>query len=159
MASMLTRTVTVNAAFLQEIKDDNRELHELIEQLHQMFAQQHWNHHRVRDLADACDQLRDQLAMHFSLEEAYGYFEDAVQQAPRLCDKAERLQAEHSTLYIAASNLAEDAEKLLYSEDGAVGIGRLERQFDALYLLLEDHESREQDLILAAFDEDIGVGD
>ena len=38
--------------------------------------------------------------MHFALEDAYGYFEDAVAEAPRLSDMAEQLHSEHDGLFL-----------------------------------------------------------
>ncbi len=154
----LTGTVTVNAAFLQEIKEVNQELWALLAELR----------HRCprpiapgscRQLIDKLCQLRDQLALHFALEEAYGYFEDPVDVAPRLGMQADRLRAEHKGLYLDFCELVDRAERMFYDEQHAalaLWIGPDFLDFDRR---LRRHEERETELIFAAYDDDIGVGD
>src|SRR5262245_61954266 len=89
-----TGTVTVNAAFLQEIKEVNQELWSLLADLRHRCQRPIAPGH-CRLLIDKLCQLRDQLALHFSLEEAYGYFEDPVEVAPQLSRQAEMLRSEH----------------------------------------------------------------
>ena len=84
-----TRGLTINAAFLKDIKDDNRDLKNLLDKIlplaqHPQTAANHWP-----ELIGLFSDLCDQLALHFSLEEAYGYFEDAVGSAPQLSSSAE----------------------------------------------------------------------
>ena len=38
MSTTLTATVAINAAFLQEIKEDNRELHQLLHQANELLS-------------------------------------------------------------------------------------------------------------------------
>jgi hypothetical protein len=85
--STLTSTVTVNAAFLQEIKEVNHELWQLLADLRHR-CQRPMAPGSCRSLVEKLCQLRDQLALHFALEEAYGYFEDPVDVAPQLCRHA-----------------------------------------------------------------------
>ena len=94
-----TRGLTVNAAFLKDIKDDNHQLKSLMDQLtpltsHCQTAINHWP-----ELIQLFDALRDQLALHFSLEEAYGYFDDAIDTEPQLTTLAECLRGEHAKLF------------------------------------------------------------
>ena len=63
-------------------------------------------------LASLLAELRDQLAMHFALEEAYGYFHNPVEVEATLAETARRLRAEHSPLYLRCSQLADHAENL-----------------------------------------------
>ena len=102
-----TRRLTVNAAFLKDIKDDNRDLKILLDRLrplaqHTQTACNHWV-----ELIDLMGQLRDQLALHFSLEEAYGYFDEAIVTAPELSTTAECLRSEHSKLFARIRDLAD----------------------------------------------------
>ena len=97
--------------------------------------------------------------MHFSLEEAYGYFEDAITVAPHLSKRAEALRSQHFDLYSELSRLVEKAEKLLYHEaadEAPRGLADGYRQFLNRF---HEHEARESELILEAFDEDLGTGD
>ena len=154
----LTGTVTVNAAFLQEIKEVNQELWQLLGDLRHR-CQRPIAPGQCRLLIDRLCQLRDQLALHFSLEEAYGYFDDPVDVAPQLGRAAEQLRSEHKELYLDLCELVDHAERMFYEERHAalaLWIGPQFLQFDAR---LRSHEERENELIYEAYDGDIGVGD
>ena len=154
----LTGTVTVNAAFLQEIKEVNQELWSLLAELRHR-CQRPLAPTQCRHLMDKLCQLRDQLALHFALEEAYGYFEDPVYVAPRLSRQAEQLRDEHKGLYLDLCELVDRSERMFYDEQHAalaLWIGPEFLEFDTR---LKSHESRENELICAAYDDDIGVGD
>lgn len=153
-----TGTVTVNAAFLQEIKQVNQELWDLLREMRHRCQRPIAPGH-CRLLIDRLCQLRDQLALHFSLEEAYGYFDDPLDVAPQLSRQAEHLRAEHKELYLDLCDLVERAERMFYDElyaALALWIGPQFLDFDAR---LRSHEERENDLIYEAYDGDIGVGD
>ena len=72
------RTVSINPAFLREIKDDHHELRQLMHHTSAMLDHSGPEEIDYPRLVELLTKLRDQLAMHFSLEEAYGYFEDAI---------------------------------------------------------------------------------
>jgi hypothetical protein len=154
----LTGTVTVNPAFLQEIKEVNQELWTLLAGL---------RHRCLRPLApgqchqliDKLSLLRDQLALHFSLEEAYGYFEDPVEVAPQLGRQAEQLREEHKELYLDVCDLLERAERMYYDEQHAELALWIGPEFLELEQRLRQHEERENELIMDAYEGDIGVGD
>lgn len=155
---LMTRTVTVNAAFLQEIKEVNQELWHRLEELRHR-CQRPIAPANCRHLVERLSQLRDQIALHFALEEAYGYFDDPVEVAPRLSYAAENLRNEHRSLYMDLTTIVERAERLLHSEQLAtlaLWIGPEFIDFDAA---LRDHESRENELIYEAYDTDLGTGD
>ena len=138
-----TRTVTVNAAFLQEIKQDNVELRELLEETSTRLLKNRPRLHDARQMVELLGQLRDQLAIHFSLEEAFGYFEDATEVAPRLSERAEELRAEHELFFRDICAICEQAEKLLYHEAaGPPMLRNIAGRSVALYDALEQHERR-----------------
>lgn len=154
----LTSTVTVNAAFLQEIKEVNQELWHLLAELRHR-CQRPIASGMCRQIVDKLCELRDQLALHFALEEAYGYFDDPVDVAPQLCRRADALRSEHKGLYSDLSALVDRAERLFYDDQHAalaLWVGPHFLEFDAR---LRKHEERENDLIFEAYDADIGVGD
>jgi iron-sulfur cluster repair protein YtfE (RIC family) len=155
----VTGTLTVNAAFLMEIKEDNRELHELLQRAAAAFSRPDRVHAPPRQLADLVSSLRDRLGMHFSLEEAFGYFEDAVSVAPRLNRLANELREEHSGLFVEVCDLVEQAERLQYGETPANAVRSLAENFNDFYRRFQDHDARENEMILQALDDDIGVGD
>ena len=160
MATVGSRTVAVNAAFLQEIKLDNTALRGLLEALRRLTSHGWTKTAQATRFTMFLGELRDQLALHFALEEAYGYFEDAVAQAPRLCERALSLREQHAELFTELCELVEEAETAtaahlpLYRWANRLIVAF--RRFDRR---LKDHERAENALILAAFDDDLGVGD
>ena len=158
VAGSLPSTLTVNAAFLQEIKEDNRELTSLLEQLAGAFASRAPSGIEPRRAVDLLSQLRDQIAMHFSLEEAYGYFEDAIAVAPQLSRVAANLRAQHQGLFRRICDLEELAEQWLYHETIDAS-GRLLRGYDEFLVLFSQHEAAENELIIDSVNGDLGGGD
>ena len=157
--STAAKTVTVNAAFLQEIKEDNHQLRELLQDTLALLSGPRRKRIPARQIVDQLWRLRDQLAMHFALEDAYGYFQDAILEAPRLSQQAERLHAEHDDLFLQICELIEEAEKLMYGERPGKKQTEIAVRFYQFHAQLQEHETRENELILEAFDDDIGVGD
>ena len=149
--------LAVNAAFLSEIKEDNRQLKTLWDQLlpmveHHETAKNHWP-----ELMAGLAELRDQLAVHFSLEEAYGYFDDAVDISPHLSLTAETLRSQHSKLFTQIRDLA---DQILESNVERVEhVKKLMRRFSQFKENFQNHEEAELKLILQSFDDDLGVGD
>ncbi len=152
-----TRRVTVNAAFLKDIKDDNRDLKILMDRIrllagHQQTAVNHWP-----ELIELFSDLCDQLAIHFALEEAYGYFDDAVGSAPQLSIVAEELRGQHPPMFERIRELADKA--LEVPADREEHVTRFLNQFQRFLSDFEKHEEDELKLILDALDDDLGVGD
>ena len=158
VVATLTGTLTVNAAFLQEIKEVNQELWQLLGDLRHR-CQRPIAPGQCRPLIDKFCTFRDQLALHFSLEEAYGYFQDPVDVAPRLADLAEHLRSEHKSLYLDLCDLLDRAERMFYEEQYAALALWIGPEFVEFDRRLRYHEERENELIVAAYDDDIGVGD
>ena len=157
--TIATTTLTVNAAFLQEIKDVNQELWRQLEAVREQLNRPISSGLQARQSVDLIARLRDNVALHFALEEAYGYFEDPVYVAPWLCDRAHELREQHGDLYCRICDLFENAERLLYRGRFAGAASGLLVEFEQFYDDLSDHEAREIDLIFQAYDEDVGVGD
>lgn len=90
--------------------------------------------------------------------EAYGYFEDAIDIAPRLADRANHLRAQHTTLFETIRELSDAATELAepHSWRSVSSIGLAFVEFD---VQLRQHEADETQLIFEVFDQDIGVGD
>ena len=158
VVATLTGTLTVNAAFLQEIKEVNQELWQLLGDLRHR-CQRPIAPGQCRSHIDKLCQLRDQLALHFSLEEAYGYFDEPVDVAPQLSCQAEKLRGEHKELYLDLCDLVERAERMFYDEQHAALALWIGPEFLHFDRQLRRHEERESELILEAYDGDIGVGD
>ena len=154
-----TSTVTVNAAFLQEIKEVNEDLWKLLDEVKQLCGDPRYVQLQGRQVVDSLAELRDQLAMHFALEEAYGYFDDPVRVAPRLSVEANTLRDEHRVLYALVRDLADEVDELYRTGRLSRSGTRLAERFREFYDPFQQHENRENELILDAYDSDIGVGD
>lgn len=154
-----TSTVSVNAAFLQEIKQDNEELHRLLEQVNRLCQFESPPPESRQELADLLDKLRDQLALHFALEEAYGYFEDSIIGMPSLSKKADELRSQHAILFAQLCDVVDDGKMALDAHSPRYVCRRISKPFLVFYHELVRHENQENELILEAFDLDVGVGD
>ena len=150
--------VTVNAAFLQEIKEVNQELWQLLTNIRQVCSSVWMVRQHTGQFVDMLTELRDQLALHFALEEAYGYFEHPACSPPVASEQAGRLRAEHRRLYVLATQLAELAEQLQFEGNYADIVTILPVRFNLMDQEFMQHESRENELIMSQFD-DLGVGD
>jgi hypothetical protein len=154
-----TGTVTINAAFMQEIKEVDEDLLLLLRKIRHASNRPIALSQCCRTYVNMLLELRDQLALHFALEEAYGYFDDPIDVAPHIAHEAERLREEHRRLYSQLSRLCENAERMLdFGEIALLAMEIPERfaQFDAN---LNCHEHRENVLLMQALDDDIGYGD
>ena len=156
-SSMSDRRLSVNAPFMKDIKDDNRELKRLHDEIQPLIehvekAVNHW-----AEVVLLVGELRDQLAFHFSLEEAYGYFDEAIETEPQMSVRAEALRGEHSHLFNELCQLAEAFTDLEPSDHD-----RVEEAVESLMAFqakFQHHEEAELKLILAAMDDDLGVAD
>lgn len=158
MAIVSTGTLTVNAAFFQEIKEVHHELWCLLAKIREMCQQPDQVLRQGGRLADLFECLRDQLALHFALEEAYGYFEDPVHVAPRLCDRAFSLREEHCRLYVKVTTLEQQVREVLDRPTRARLLALI-NDFDEFDRQFQAHEEQENELILQEYSDDIGVGD
>ncbi len=164
MSAMIsTRTVTINAAFLQEIKDVHHRLWETLAGLCELCDDRMEegaapSHHCLRQFCSLLCELRDQLALHFSLEEAYGYFDDPVDVAPHMCQRAEALRAQHQVLYLSACDLVDRVERA-YDSRRTTEMSFLAECYQDFHKQLVAHEEAESELIQEAYADDLGVGD
>lgn len=150
-------THTLNAAFLQEIKEDNIRLRELLQHASQLLSMP--RRACSLEVVDTLNALCDQLGMHFSLENAFGYLDHALELAPRLCRRARALRTEHDALFADFRDIVEESEQLLYHEQPRRQLTRVAVKFFDFQARLQAHEARENELIFEAFDDDVGVGD
>lgn len=157
--AITTSTVTVNAAFLLEIKEVNQDLWRLLADVRRMCDTPATIDSAPRRFFGLVEELRDQLALHFALEEAYGYFDDPIEVAPRLCRQANALRDEHRELYLMVVALSEVSEILTQPGREIGAVLKAVGQFQAFDQRLKRHESLENELIMQEYDDDIGVGD
>lgn len=160
---VLTGVVGVNAAFLREIKEDNRDLRLLMRRAERLVASPDKVLLAPATARETISELRDQIGFHFSLEEAYGYFDQVWGPPPEFSGWADRLRAQHLPLYQQICHLADRAERQLaetpFDEFGVEHVHGILRSLAAFLRRLHHHESAENQLILDAIDQDTGVGD
>jgi len=154
-----TRTVTINAAFLQEIKEVNQELWQLLANCREFVDQPSSMSRPCSMFVEMLQELRDKLALHFALEDAYGYFDDPLEVPPRFAQRAMDLREEHATLYLSIAELAEEAGQLLHQRHLTALTTTIPPKFETFHERLQKHEAAETDLIQNTFVEDIGEGD
>jgi len=151
--------VTINAAFLQEIKEVHVELWNALEQIRGFLSRRDWSDPECRDLVSSLDRFRDLLNLCFTLEDAYGYFEDPVYVDARFSKRVGRLRAEHQTLDAEITRIGNHAERLLYNGRLSESIDGILSRLAAFCDQLKEHEAREKDLISEAFTHEVGCGD
>ncbi|HIM31154.1 MAG TPA: hypothetical protein EYG57_16590 [Planctomycetes bacterium] len=151
--------ITVNAAFLQEIKEVNAELWDCVANLRQQCSAPISIRSECHTLVDRLEQLRDLLALQFSLEEAYGYFDSPANVQPALCRRAEVLRQEHNSLYREIVEICDEADSLFRAGKLAVVTTLVPVRFDKFFHELERHERQECELIVESACTDLGVGD
>jgi hypothetical protein len=154
-----TRTVTVNSAFLEEIKQLNQALWNLLEAISLACTQRLEDEESRTCFCIRLTRLRDQLATHFSLEEAFGYLDGPIDIAPRLSDRADQLRLEHIELAERIAALVDFAWTLNERQRLQQGFRKVVREFDGFHAQLRSHERKEQMLIFQAYGDDIGCGD
>lgn len=155
--SRATKRFTINAAFFQEIKDDHLQLHEILGRLRSLSAHRPALPNHACEFADLLFSLCDQLALHFSLEEAYGYIEDLIEVTPHLHGRTDLLRKQHSELFVMARDLADQASSR--HKGDTAELTRIADQFAEFDHAFRAHETAELDLILVAMNQDEGVGD
>ena len=150
--------LTLNVAFLADIKEDSVRPRELIE-----IVQTRLDAHRpeaIRRLAEDLGQLRDELETHFALEEFYGYFESAELSHPQISSRADRLKSQHEVLFLDLCELVELADGASYGEtDPRKSIPAIQAGFEKFVQEFNRHEQEEHDLMMRLCNDEIGEGD
>lgn len=155
----LLSTTAVNAAFLLEVKQVHHELWAVLAELHEILARPLPVAVNPQHLLRLFGQLRDGLALLFTLEEAYGYFDDPVRVSPQCSHEAMHLRSQHRELYLEISQLVEHVERHYDRRELADWIVVIAGAFMRFHRRLQIHEARENALIQQAYDEDLGGGD
>jgi iron-sulfur cluster repair protein YtfE (RIC family) len=139
-----------HVALRQGLEALERLLRELVDELRAGHAAEA----RISAAQGSLESLGSQLREHFALEERGGYFSEALAVAPRLSRRADALLREHAAFLERLGNLREMAFESRAPGDlwSAIEEGLRELAAD-----LRAHEERENELILQAFDEDLGT--
>lgn len=151
-----SNAVTLNAAFFREIKEQNVTLRELLTSLKAWIDRGLAGYYQRSRLIELLSALHREVALHFALEEGYGYFDDAVSVAPEIASRANTLRVEHSALYSDIDRLVKQSEA---TRINITGFSNLLWRCRAFLDQLQVHERRERELIQEVYNNDLGVGD
>jgi hypothetical protein len=108
-------TVTVNAAFLQEIKEENQGLWRSLVELEQL-CDKPIGHRLTRLIVEKLAEFHEQLMTQFSLEETFGYFSNPASAPTQLCLAAAKARDEHGHLLYGLRQVVDEAEQMLLEE-------------------------------------------
>jgi len=150
MNVVLSKTLAINAAFLEEIKDSNVALWNQVAAVRDLCQSHEIRSILLNRLVNLLNELRDSLALQFALEESYGYVEIASPPKPPLCLQAEDVRSQHCVLYLTVSELAEQAEELQYRGWEMEHVDALVGRVKLFELQLALHESQERQMLKAS---------
>lgn len=143
-----------------EIQDEQHELGRLLRDIRHLF------HGRQADqpagalrLLDELDELREHLGMIFALKETDGYLDEVVAEVPSLCGCADRLRAEHTSLFDQLSQLIDQCDEDVRRRRWPECWKMAQLTFHNFCQRLRAHHAGEVDLLQKAISQDIGVGD
>lgn len=159
MPTATTRTtedVMLRPEYIQDIDDDNRHLHTLMTALGALINNRLVLRNHLTRLVTLLNEFRDQLAVHFTLEEAYGYFDDAIDSAPRLAASASRLREEHSELFAMLVAIADEANDASAHQFPAAQVNKIVQLLHDFNAVLNEHEKNELRLAFEALHRDLG---
>jgi len=148
-------TVTLNPAFLQEIKESNVKLWNDFDALRQLCDTPLMPLTAIRQLVPVLLQVRDGLSLQFALEDSCGYFLGPADVVHRLASRAAAARAAHGSLYLLLSELCEQAEDLQYRGPTEPDLAVLLAGAQEFALRLLEHEQEEAALIALAYDDQL----
>ncbi|MCA9129822.1 MAG: hypothetical protein KDB22_22200 [Planctomycetales bacterium] len=141
------RTTIVNAAFLQEVKESNFVLWEVLNDLRELARSKDFSNVAIHKFVSQLASLRDGIGVQFSLEETYGFFEGVPRFAAIAMGNAKHARDQHRELYLHLHEICERAEEAQYrgtiARDLPIFLGAFEGFDDAF----RAHEQLEAELI------------
>lgn len=143
-------------SYLEEIKRDYAHVSALRAALKALVENTEVLQNHRKRFTELVAMFRDQLAFHFALQEAAGYFKDTLDNVPRLSELAARLRNQHVELFNRICEIANEAEEMLtcaLPEERIDLVTQRLREFDCA---LQQHEKDEAELLCEATDRDIG---
>jgi len=143
-------TTSKEKQIYDEIRREHEHLRELLGNLHQALIERR---EAANKLSEMMTSLQEHVRVHFHEEEEGGLFSEVTAQAPRMSDRAEELKNEHvdlGAMVVELVTLASEEDELCTS---------LDTKFHDFSKALMQHESKENELLLDAYEDDIGSAD
>lgn len=142
-----TFIVTINAAFLQEVKESNCQVWETLFQLRIISQLSNTTEQQVHRWVHLLTEFRRQLSAEFALEETYGYISQAIRQHIVVgVDPADTLK-QHKELYLQLIDICERAEQSQYVGTAVRDFGMHVAAFREFDAMLSEHEKVEAQMI------------
>jgi len=140
-------TTMVNAAFLQEVKDSNLQFWQNVHDFRRLLNSGAGPIEHASKLVKLLGELRDSMAIEFSLEETYGYIDGSYSVHSVSAAKAGIAKRQHRELYLSLHEISETAEEAQYRGTIAEDFPHLVSVCQEFLALLETHETHESELI------------
>lgn len=137
----------------QKILEGHRALKDLLARVEEALAEKTAS---IAEVSALLGRLGDQLVKHFELEEAGGYFAEALEHAPRLISRANDLMNQHPKMTARARELAEAADP---EQAPDAWWQQTAERFKAFQEELLKHERNEDGLIQEVYHRDLGEND
>ena len=144
------KTTIVNAAFLQEVKDSNLRLWSVLHELRNLRVGSADARELAHELVELMSELRDSIALEFSLEETYGFIDGAARISGLGMPDAGMAKIQHRELYLQLNELCEQVEEAQYRGTIARDLRLYLDSFERFDLALHAHEEFESELIRCA---------
>ncbi len=148
-----TNTTLVNAAFLQEVKDSNLRLWAVLHELHDINALRRESgdpRSLAHELVALMSELRESIALEFSLEETYGFIEGAARIGGLGMPDASLVKLQHRELYLQITELCEQVEEAQYRGTIARDLHAYLDSFTRFDEAFYTHEEFESELMRSA---------
>ena len=137
----------------QRIIESHRALKDLLARLEATLQQKAGT---IAEASALLGQLGDRLVKHFEVEEAGGYFAEALEHAPRLICRANALMNQHPKMTARARELAEAADPEQAPDEWW---RQTAERFKTFQEELFKHERNEDGLIQEVYHRDLGEND
>jgi hemerythrin len=136
--------------YIDHLQVEHRRLHHMIQQARAAVIQNSSPDRdaTVADILRILRNMRQELAHHFTEEEAGGCMDEAVSHCPRLAAEVERIEAEHPDLLAQLDGLIVEAADLDKSVKHRVAF---ENAFDNLCRQIHAHEAAENSILRQGF--------
>ena len=151
--------ISLNSAFILEIKQDSVEFRQLI---HQILGEIRLSTDAssaayVRYLHDRISHLRDEIETYFALEEFYGGFHESS--GRDMHQQVRKLKQQHVELFLQLDQVVELIEQLVYQETSEFSLSLVAEQFNQFYRDWQSHEEFEMEIVMQSCNEVLGTGD
>jgi Hemerythrin HHE cation binding domain len=150
----------MSTASVPQIEEDHFRMSELLRNVQALLDDGSFFNGHSLQAVELLKGLSRQLTVHFALEETYDSFAGPDAVALELAGLADALRSEHRALAREFDGVVEQAELLAACAAGSEpDQRRVATRIRVFCHRLREHERRENELLLQAYEEDVGVGD